>query len=239
MLSVREFIRIRRVFVDLFVITVLRSHLSSHVFRIVLGSFETGVRWSNGIGPAYRQRDALKFDRNPVSSSNVAVTMLAHEADGDRILKLSGALWIDLQHSQRRMQHGPSRTTSEEVLCDPAFEVERAPDIIGLILTQEDVHHHSRAGIPLATFYLYMRVGMSKNANAKQQVRRLKKDKHVRKHNSRTIPKRDMVPLLSDAVTGAWSVDAPKSAQNMQLCNLKLDGKTAVGSWCRRIAWDL
>ena len=37
-----------------------------------------------------------------------------------------------------------------------------------------------------------------------------------------------MVQLLSDAVAGAWSVDAPKSAQNMQLCNLKLDGKTAV-----------
>ena len=142
-------------------------------FRIVLGSFETGVRWSNGIGPAYRQQDALKFHSNPASSSDVAVTMLAHEADRDRILKLSGALRVDLQHPQRRMEHGPSRTTSEEVLCDPAFEVERAPDI-GLILTQEDVHHYSRAGIPLATFCLHMRVGMSKNA--KQQVRRLKKD---------------------------------------------------------------
>ena len=132
------------------------------------------MRWSNGIGPAYGQRDALKFHGNPASSSDVAVTMLAHEADCDRILKLSGTLRVDLQHPQRRMEHGPSRTTSEEVLCDPAFEVERVPDIVGLILTKEDVHHHSRAGIPLTTFYLCMRVGMSKNA--KQQVRRLKKD---------------------------------------------------------------
>ena len=174
MFSVREFISDRCVLVDLFVITVLRSHLSSHVFRIVLGSFETGMRWSNGIGPAYGQRDALKFHGNPASSSDVAVTMLAHETDRDRILKLPGTLWIDLQHPQRRMQHGPSRTTSEEVLCDTAFEVESVPDIIGLILTQENVDHHSRAGIPLATFYLHMRAGMSKNA--KQQVRRLKKN---------------------------------------------------------------
>ena len=82
--------------------------------------------------------------------------MLAHEADRDRILKLSGTLGVDLQQPQRRMEYGPTRTTSEEVLRDPAFEVERVPNIVGLILTQEDVHHHSRVGIPLATFCLYM-----------------------------------------------------------------------------------